>query len=106
MSVLAFRRHLLAFVVVNVLLTAANLVTGAPWWAFWPLLAWALALTIHYLFYRSATVDDAWVDERTQDLRSKSYDLGHIDSIRERSAPSPDDRDKAGDGGAKPGKTG
>ena len=103
---LAFRRHLLAFVVVNVLLTAANVVMGAPWWAFWPLLVWALALMIHFLFYRASTVDDAWVDERAQDLRSKSYDLGHIDSIRQRAAPSLGDRDKPAEGDAKPGKTG
>lgn len=103
---LAFRRHLLAFIVVNVLLTAANLVTGAPWWAFWPLFVWALALMVHFLFYRASTVDEAWVDERTQDLRSKSYDLGHIDSIRARAGQPVDDQNKVGEGGTRPGKTG
>jgi len=102
----AFRRHLLAFVVVNVLLTAVNVVMGAPWWAFWPLLAWALALMVHFLVYRAVTVDDAWVDERTQDLRSKSYDLGHIDSIRERAGAPAGGQDKTGEGGAQPKKAG
>ncbi len=84
----AFRRHRLAFVLVNGALTAANVYTGAPWWAFWPLLVWALALMIHFLVYRATTVDDAWVEERTLDLREKSYDLGHIDSILKTPAPS------------------
>ena len=84
----AFRRHLAAFLLVNGALTVANVYTGAPWWAFWPLIIWAFALMIHFLVYRATTVDDAWVEDRILDLRSKSYDLSHIDSIRERSAPA------------------
>lgn len=42
---------------------------------------------VHYLVYKTGTVDDAWVEERTLDLRSKSYDMGHIDDIREHPAP-------------------
>jgi len=76
-----FRRHFTAFLVVNLALTAANVVTGAPWWAFWPLAAWSLPLLVHYLIYKTSTIDDAWVDERIEDLRSKSYDLSHIDDI-------------------------
>jgi len=84
----AYRRHLYAFVVGNGVLTAINVYTGAPWWAFWPLIAWGLVLTIHFLIFRAATVEDAWVDERVQDLREKSYDLGHMDAIRDSPAPS------------------
>lgn len=36
---------------------------------------------MHYLVYKSRTVDEKWADERTADLRSKSYDAGHIDAI-------------------------
>ncbi|MND09496.1 hypothetical protein D3C83_328760 [compost metagenome] len=43
---------------------------------------------VHYLFHRAATVDEAWVEERTLDLHSKSYDAGHIDDIRGHPAPS------------------
>jgi len=78
----AFRRHFAAYLVVNVALTAANVVTGAPWWAFWPFAAWSLPLLVHYLIYKASTIDDAWVDERIEDLRSKSYDLSHIDDIK------------------------
>ncbi|MGH8707766.1 MAG: 2TM domain-containing protein [Burkholderiales bacterium] len=90
-----FRRHLLAFVLVNGLLSAVNFHTGAPWWAFWPLVAWGLVLLLHFLFHRARAVDEAWVRERTQDVRSKSYDLGHIDEIR--SHPAPSIRDEKGE---------
>lgn len=84
----AFKRHLLAYVLVNAVLTGVNVATGVPWWAFWPLVIWGLAVMIHFLVHRAATVDDAWVEERTEDLRSKSYDLSHMDNIREHPAPS------------------
>lgn len=89
-----FRRHALAFVLANALMTGVNAYMGAPWWAFWPLIVWGLALMVHFFFHRAATADDAWVEERTLDLRSKSYDLGHIDDIR--AHPAPSIRDEAG----------
>jgi hypothetical protein len=36
---------------------------------------------VHYLVYKARTVDESWVEKRTADLHSKSYDAGHIDSI-------------------------
>lgn len=90
---------MLAFVLVNAALTAVNIYMGAPWWAVWPLLVWGLAVMIHFLVYRAATIDDAWVEERTVDLRLRSYDLGHIDTIHERPAPSIKDKS----GGEPPG---
>lgn len=83
-----FRRHLIAFVLVNALLTGVNIFQGPPWWAFWPLIVWGLALMLHFLVHRSSSVSESWVEERTQDLRSKSYDAGHIDDIRKHPAPS------------------
>jgi hypothetical protein len=83
-----FRRHLYAYSLANGVLTAINIYTGSPWWAFWPLISWGLVLMIHYLIFRAATVDDAWVDERILDLRAKSYDQGHMDVIRDSPAPS------------------
>jgi len=83
-----FRRHLAAFVLVNALLTAANISMGPPWWAFWPLILWGIALMLHFLVHRSRTVDESWAEERTLDVRSKSYDAGHINDIREHPAPS------------------
>jgi hypothetical protein len=79
-----FRMHLWAFVLVNLALNAANWFFGGDWWAFWPLVAWALVLGGHYLMYKSRRVDQRWVDHRTEDVRSKSYDRAHMDSIESR----------------------
>lgn len=80
----AFRLHLWTFVLVNIALNAANAFVGDDWWAFWPLVVWALVLGVHYLIYKSKRVDERWVEERTEDVRSKSYDRAHMDSIGKR----------------------
>ena len=61
-----------------------NLVVGEGWWAFWPLLLWSVVYFFHLCLVRATHVDEDWVDERTDDLRLKSYDLGHIDDIDRR----------------------
>lgn len=83
----SFKPHLLTYLCVNAALTAVNVYMGAPWWAVWPLVLWGLLLMLHFLVHRATSVDDAWVDERADDVRSRSYDLGHIDDIRKRSSP-------------------
>jgi len=62
-------------------LIAADWAEGGSWWSFWPLAAWGVVLGMHYLVYKARTVDEAWVEERTADLHSKSYDAAHIDAI-------------------------
>ena len=79
-----FRLHLWAFVIGNLALNAVNWFIGDDWWAFWPLVVWGLFLVAHYLMYKSRRVDQRWVEERTDDVRSKSYDRAHIDSIETR----------------------
>jgi hypothetical protein len=39
---------------------------------------------LHYLMYKARRVDPRWVEERTEDVRSKSYDRAHMDSIETR----------------------
>ena len=84
----AFKPHVYAYLIVNAALTGVNVYAGAPWWAVWPLVLWGMLLMLHFLYCRATTVDEAWVEERTLDLRSKSYDAGHIDDIRNRPARS------------------
>lgn len=79
-----FRLHLSAFILVNLALNAANWFVGGDWWAFWPLAVWGVVLVAHYLAYKSKRVDEPWVEERTDDVRSKSYDRAHMDSIETR----------------------
>jgi hypothetical protein len=85
----AFRRHAWIFAAGTAVLVVANFVIGEGWWSFWPLAAWGVLLGAHYLFYKTRRVDEAWVEERTQDVRSKSYDAGHIDTIKKDSARGP-----------------
>jgi hypothetical protein len=79
----AFRLHAKAFATGACALSTANWISGPPWWSFWLLAAWAAALSAHYLVCKAGTVDEVWVDERTADLHSKSYDASHIDRIAE-----------------------
>jgi hypothetical protein len=80
----SFRAHAIAFVAGNGALHAANAFLGDGWWAFWPLAAWGVLFAVHYFVHKSRRVDEAWVEERTEDVRSKSYDRAHMDSIEDR----------------------
>jgi len=77
----AFRLHAWGFAAGACALSAVNWFSGPPWWSFWLIAAWALAFAAHYLMRKAGAVDEAWVEERTADLRSKSYDASHIDRI-------------------------
>lgn len=79
-----YELHRAIFIGLNVALTGANIYTGKPWWALWPLLVTGAIFTLHFLIYKAVTVDDRWVDQRAADLYDKSYDQGHIDAIADR----------------------
>jgi hypothetical protein len=78
------RLHFWAFVLGNLALNATNAFAGSGWWAFWPLVLWGAVLAAHYFVDKSRRVSERWAAERAQDLRSKSYDRAHIDSIQAR----------------------
>ena len=79
-----FRWHLLAYGVIIGALTAANIVIGGGWWSFWAMCAWGIGLAFHFFYYKSVTVDESWVQERTDDMRLRSVDLSHICDIEDR----------------------
>ena len=79
-----FRTHLRLYLVLGGGLTLVNLFTGAGWWSFAPVCGWGIVLAVHYFYVRAANVDDDWVRERAEDLRVRSYDLGHITDLKER----------------------
>lgn len=76
-----FRAHAWTYCAGVCVLSASNWFTGAPWWSFWPVALWSAVLAVHYLVHKTGTVDEAWAEERTADLHSKSYDAAHIDRI-------------------------
>lgn len=79
-----FRTHLRLYLVACGGLTLVNLFTGGSWWSFTPVCGWGILLAVHYFYVRAVNVDDDWVRERTEDLRIRSYDLGHITDLEER----------------------
>jgi hypothetical protein len=78
---MSWRWHALAFVAANAVLQVANLLTGPPWWAVWPLVAWGAVLGGHFMVHRARHSDERWAKERTDEVRSKSYDRAHMDAI-------------------------
>ncbi|MBS0251424.1 MAG: 2TM domain-containing protein [Proteobacteria bacterium] len=42
-----FKFHLIAYVIVNAILIAVNLMNPAHIWFFWPLLGWGIGLAAH-----------------------------------------------------------
>jgi hypothetical protein len=76
-----FGSHFLVFVAASVVILA--LAAATDWrWLYWVPAGWGVLLLVHYLIYKASTIDQRWVDERTEELRIKSYDRGHIESIR------------------------
>jgi hypothetical protein len=79
-----YRWHLSAYCVLMGALVAVNIFVGGGWWSFWPMCVWGIVLAFHFFYYKSVTVDEMWVRERTDDLRLRSYDLSHIHDIEDR----------------------
>ncbi|GMQ76726.1 MAG: hypothetical protein BMS9Abin01_2017 [Gammaproteobacteria bacterium] len=81
-----FRIHATLFGAIIGGLTIWNIIEGGRWWSFWPTVGWGAVLAVHFFFTKSACVDDRWVEERENDLRTRSYDLSHIADLEERIA--------------------
>lgn len=79
-----FRWHAAAYGIVIGGLTVVNIYVGGGWWSFWPMCGWGMILALHFFYYKSVTVDEQWARLRTDDLKLRSYDLGHIQDIAER----------------------
>jgi hypothetical protein len=88
-----FPWHAAAFLAANALITAINVFTGPPWWGLWPLLATAALLGLHYLAYKTAAVDEQWVESRVEELNLKSYDRSHIEGLKARHTAGSAERD-------------
>lgn len=51
---------------------------------FWLPFAFGLPAAVHFFVVATLTVDETWTEERTLDVKIRSYDLGHMEDIRER----------------------
>ena len=80
----SLRWHGLAYVSLSGIAVFAKFYSDEGWWLFWPLYVWGVVLALHFLWAKSTDVDESWVGERAEDLRFRSYDLGHIHDIEKR----------------------
>jgi hypothetical protein len=83
LAVRLFRPHFLVFLAAAATILALAAATGWAW-LYWIVMGWGILLMVHYLVYKTRTVDERWVEERTEELHLKSYDRDHIQSIRTR----------------------
>lgn len=79
-----FRWHATSYGIVIGGLIVVNIIVGGGWWSFWPMCGWGMFLALHFFYFKSVTVDEQWAQLRTDDLKLRSYDLGHIEDIAER----------------------
>lgn len=77
------RIHFLAFAGVSIVLVAVDLLFSEARWFYWPVMIWSAVLGVHFLYCKTLSVDDSWAEERTDNIRYKSYDLGHIRDIED-----------------------
>jgi hypothetical protein len=90
-----FRIHAVAFVAGVIALATADYLIAKSWWSLWPIALWSVAFAVHYFYRKARSVDDGWAEARAAELRSKSYDASHIDSIAERyDAKTPEQEEK------------
>lgn len=68
-----FYKNLGAFVVVGLILLVINIVTGSPWWFFWPLIFWGLGLAFQAftLFGPGARTGSQWQQRKIQEYMDK-----------------------------------
>ena len=79
-----YRWNAFAYAVVGTVLLTINIVFGGSAWSFWPLFIWGVLLALHFFCMKSLEVDENWVADRTDELRYRSYDQGHIHDIEHR----------------------
>ena len=65
-----FYTHATAYVLVNIGLFVINLLTGGPWWFFWPLLFWGIGLGVHALnvFVLGGRFGGNWEERKTREF--------------------------------------
>lgn len=79
--VTSFRWHAGLAALVTSTAVAANIAMGPPGWSLWVVVGAIALLGPHYLLYKIMTIDEAWVDARSEEIHLKSYDRGHIQDI-------------------------
>jgi hypothetical protein len=72
---LAFRSHLMAYVIVNAGLVMINLLTSRDYfWAIWPMLGWGIGLAAHgvTVYMDGEGMRDRLIEQELEKLRRKN----------------------------------
>ena len=79
-----FPQHAQLFFAVTLIVLSVKGALATGWPLFWPLFVWGLAVAIHYFFAAAFNINEAWTEDKVQDVKSRSYDFGHILNIESR----------------------
>ncbi len=66
-----FYGHAATFVLVNLGLFVINLLTGGPWWFFWPLIGWGIGLAAHAFNVFGGVLGRDWEERKTREFMDK-----------------------------------
>lgn len=70
---LAFRSHLMAYVLVNGGLFMINMLTSpGDWWFYWPMLGWGIGLAAHAatVYFNGEGLRDRLIEQELEKLRN------------------------------------
>ena len=88
-AVRGFRVHVVAYTIGNGVLILIDLLTPGSWWFFWPMFGWGVGVAAHWLYVETVNIDGEWAERRTEDIRQRAYDVGHIEEIEKRYEKAP-----------------
>lgn len=78
----SYRWHQMGFLLGLSVLAVVDFLFLDGWATFWVMVGWSLLFGVHFMIFRSQTVDEQWVRERIIFDVYKPWDHGHVDEIR------------------------
>ncbi|MEK9723368.1 MAG: hypothetical protein VW405_07780, partial [Rhodospirillaceae bacterium] len=77
-----YRSHAVVYGVAMAVWLCAALLFPGVWSAFWPMMTWTIAFTVHLLIFKGTHVDPDWVEARIERIVDEAKDFSHIEDIR------------------------
>lgn len=78
----SYRWHQSAFLVGIAGMLVVDFFFLDGWMTFWPMVAWSMIFGIHFMVFRSQSVDEEWVRERIIFEVYRPWDHGHVDEVK------------------------
>lgn len=77
-----FEPHRLSFYCGMGLMLLVDIFMLDGWGTFYPMLVWSALFAIHFLTFRTLTVEEEWVEQRLEKVGDQPWDTGHIQEIK------------------------